>query len=233
VTGRRPRRITHAGRGLAAGALALLTAACSSGSSGNTNYAQFYQLMRESLSASFGKIRVTRDQAAAVSYASMGYSLDGGNQAMLILATDNGGELLWTSSAHVVIVTRQGRIVRTLGLDHDLAGLTTRNNTPPAPLTAALQAPFTSTRLQDFPELGLYGIQVSCRAYSVGRQNIKILGQSVSTLRVDESCRSSRPDWSFTDNFWLDSESGLVWRSRQHVHPNGAAVETEIFRPPG
>lgn len=233
MTVRKPYRAARAVRGLAGGALAILLASCSSSGSGNTNYAQFYQLMRESLSASFGKIRVTRDQAASVAYASMGYSLDGGNQAMLILATDSGGELLWTSSAHVVIVTRQGRIVRTLGLGHDLSGLTTRNNTPSPPLTAAIQAPFTSTRLQDFPELGLYGVEVSCRATATGRQSIKILGQAVPTVRVDESCRSSRPDWSFTDNFWVDGDSGLVWRSRQHVHPNGGTVETEIFRPPG
>jgi len=233
VTGRIPRRVLHAIRGLAGGALAFAVASCSSSNSGNTNYAQFYQLVRESLSASFGKIRVTRDQAASVAYASMGYSLDGGNQAMLILATDSGGELLWTSAAHVVIVTRQGRIVRTLGLDHDLSGLTTRNNAPPPPLTAAFQAPFTSTRLQDFPELGLYGIQVSCRAHMVGRQSINILGQAVPAVRVDESCRSSQPDWSFTDNFWVDGDNGLVWRSRQHVNPKGGTVETEIFRPPG
>jgi len=229
-------RRSRAVRGLASGALTfslVLLAACSSSSSGNTNYTQFYQIMRQSLSASFGKVRVTRDQAAAISFASMGYSLDGGNQAMLILATDNGGELLWTSSAHVVIVTRGGRVVRTLGLDHDLSGLTARNNTPPPPLAAAMQAPFTSTRLEDFPELGLYGVEVSCRAHMVGRQSIQILGQAVSAVRVDESCRSNRPEWSFTDNFWVDAGSGLVWRSRQHVHPQGGTVETEIFRPPG
>ena len=229
-------RRSRAVRGLASGALTfslVLLAACSSSSSGNTNYTQFYQIMRQSLSASFGKVRVTRDQAAAISFASMGYSLDGGNQAMLILATDNGGELLWTSSAHVVIVTRGGRVVRTLGLDHDLSGLTARNNTPPPPLAAAMQAPFASTRLEDFPELGLYGVEVSCRAHMVGRQSIQILGQAVSAVRVDESCRSNRPEWSFTDNFWVDADSGLVWRSRQHVHPQGGTVETEIFRPPG
>jgi len=214
-------------------ALALLAASCSSAGSGNTNYAQFYQLVRQSLSASLGKIRVTRDQAASVSYASMGFSLDGGNQSMLVLATDSGGELLWTSAAHVVIVTRDGRIVRSLGLGHDLSGLTTPHGASRPLLSAALSGPFTSTRLEDFPELGRYGVQLSCRAHMVGRLSIKILGQSIPVTRVDESCRSSQPEWSFTDNFWLDSESGLVWRSRQHVHPQGGTVETEIFRPPG
>ena len=220
-------------RGLAGGALAFLAASCSSSGSGNTNYSQFYRLIRQSFSASLGKVRVTRDQAASVTYASMGYSLDGGNQAMLILATDSGGELLWTSGAHVVIVTRGGRIVRSLGLDHDLSGLTTRNTAAPPPLFSAMHGPIASTRLEDYPELGLYGVQVSCRARMVGRQSVKILGQAIPTVRVDESCHSDRPDWSFTDNFWVDGDSGLVWRSRQHVHPQGGTVETEIFRPPG
>jgi len=216
-----------------AGTLAMLAASCSSAGSGNTNYAQFYQLVRQSLSASFGKIRVTRDQAASVSYASMGFSLDGGNQTMLVLATDSGGELLWTSAAHVVIVTREGRIVRSLGLGHDLAGLTTPSGATTPPLSAALRSPFASTRLEDFPELGRYGVQLSCRAQLVGRQSIKILGQAIAAVRVDESCHSSEPEWSFTDSFWLDGDSGLVWQSRQHVHPQGGTVETEIFRPPG
>jgi len=229
VTGRKFRAI----RSAASAALALLLASCGSASSGNTNYSQFYKLMRQSVSASFGNVRVTREQAAAVPYASMGYALDGGNQIMLVLATDSGGEMLWTSAAHVVIVTRQGRIVRTVGLGHDLSSLTTRNSgTLPAP-SAAIQAPFTSTRLEDFPELGLYGISVSCRAHLVGRQSIKILGQAIATFRIDEACQSDRLEWSFTDSFWVDSDSGLVWRSSQHVHPKGGLVETEIFRPPG
>ena len=228
-----PRRLAQAARALRMAALAVLAASCSSGGSGNTNYTQFYTLMRQSLSASFGKVRVTREQAAAISYASMGYSLDGGNQTMLILATDSGGELLWTSAAHVVIVTRDGRIVRTLGLGRDLSGVTAPSGSSITPLTAALQGPFTSTRLEDFPELGRYGVQLFCRAHTAGRQSIKILGQPIAAIRVDESCRSERPEWTFTDNFWLDSDNGQVWRSRQHVHPQGGVVETEIFRPAG
>jgi hypothetical protein len=229
VTGLRSRAV----RILASGALTFLAAACSSSSSGNTNYSQFYQIMRQSLSASFGNARITREQAAAIPYATMGYSIDGGNQALLVLGTDSGGELLWTSAAHVVIVTRDGRIVRTLGLGQDLSGLTTRSNQAlPAPATA-VHGPFSSARLEDFPELGLYGVLVTCRAHLAGRQNIKILGQAIATFRVDEACSSAKPDWSFTDSFWVDGDNGLVWRSRQHVHPKGGVVDTEIFRPPG
>ena len=188
--------------------------------------------MKQSLSATFGKVRVTRDQAASIPYASMGYRLDDGNQALLVLATDSGGELLWTGPSHAVIVTREGRIVRTVGLGNDLAGMTMRGGSDPAPAMAA-QGPFSSIRLEDFPELGLYGTLVSCRAHLVGRQRIEILGQAITTNRVDEACQSQRPDWSFVDSYWVDTDNGLVWRSRQHIHPKGAEIETEVFRPPG
>ena len=218
-------------RGLAAAAM-LFLAGCSSSDSGNTNYTQFYQLAKQSFSASFGNVRVTRDQAASIPYASMGYSLDGGNQMMLVLATDSTGELLWTGPTHAVIVTRDGRIVRTVGLGHDLAALTTREGASPPP-NAAVQGPFSTTRLEDFPELGLYGTRVSCRAHLVGRQTVNILGQGVVTNRVDEACRSEKPEWSFVDSYWVDPDNGQVWRSRQHIHPKGGEIETELFRPPG
>ena len=215
------------------GALALLASACSSSNSGNTSYSQFYTVLRQSWSGSFGKLRITREQAASIPYASLGYSLDGGNQGLLVLATDSGGDLLWTSAAHVVIVTRDGRIVRTVGLGQDLSNVTARDQSGLPPVAAAVRAPFSTIRLEDFPDLGLYGERLSCQARLGGRQSIKILGQSIATLRVDETCNSRNPDWSFTDNFWIDKDSGFVWRSRQNVHPKGPLVETEIFRPPG
>lgn len=225
----RPRLI----KGIACSALALIGAGCSSGGSINSNYIQFYQLLRQSMSASFGNIRVTREQAAAIPYASLGYTIDGGNQGLLVLATDSGGDLLWTSAAHVVIVTRDGRIVRTVGLGRDLSNVTSRDQSGGAPVAAAVRAPFSSTRLKDFPDLGLYGVRVSCRTTLAGRQSVKILGQAIAALRVEEICDSQNPDWSFTDSFWVDKDSGFVWKSRQHVHPKGPLVEIEIFRPPG
>jgi hypothetical protein len=132
----------------------------------------------------------------------------------------------------VVIVTRDGRIVRTLGLAHDLSGLTLRDKTLPPP-AAAVQGPFGSSRLEDFPELGLYGVLVNCHTRLIGRQKIDVLGQAITTNRVEEACVSRKPDWSFVDSYWVDPDNGLVWRSQQHIHPKGTVVETEIFRPPG
>ena len=54
-----------------------------------------------------------------------------------------------------------------------------------------------------------------------------------ATRKVDESCRSDALDWTFTDSYWIDPQSTLVWRSIQHVGPKGEKIEIETLRPPG
>ena len=85
----------------------------------------------------------------------------------------------------------------------------------------------------DLPDLQVFGAPLLCTAAYRGAQTIKILGSGVSTFRIDESCRSPSLNWSFTDNYWLDAQSGMVWRSVQHLSPKGEKVETEILRPAG
>ncbi len=212
-------------------AVSLLLAGCSADS--NSDYAQFWQILRSGAAASFGNQSVTRKQAADIPYASMGWRLDGSNQSIIILATDNNGEQLWTSAARIVIVTHAGRVVRTVGLGHDLGGARPRGSGALAPPAAALKQPFTSTRLVDYPDTGHYGVELVCRARAVGRQTIAILGRNIATTRIEEDCTSKTLRWRFTDSYWVDPQDGTVWRTRQHIHPRLGVLETELFRPPG
>ncbi|MDE2135350.1 MAG: YjbF family lipoprotein [Alphaproteobacteria bacterium] len=172
--------------------------------------------------------RVTLEQAAAVPYASMGVRLGDSPEAMIILAGDAGGQRLWTSAAGVAIMTNDGRIVRTSGFEHNLGGYESRVG---APGENGVQV----VRWQaDFTDLNLYSVLITCRDRPVGDETIVILGKSIRTRHVVESCASdaSRLDWSFENTYWTDPVSGLVWRSIQHVHPQLDAIETEILRPP-
>ena len=101
-----------------------LLGGCSS--DGSSNYSQIWQVIRNSVSGSFGNRKVTRDQAASIPYASMSWHLKGDNQNIIVLATDSGGRRLWTAAAHSVLVTQEGRLVRSVGLGHDLGSLTPR-----------------------------------------------------------------------------------------------------------
>ncbi len=217
-------------RKLALGAALLALAGCNS--TGQSDWSNYYRLMRDSFHASFGDGGVTREQAAAVPYASIGVRSNGNPELLLVLATDNDGDLLWTSASRIVLLTRQGRVVRTVGLGHDLSGQTPGSAGLPPP-AAALRGPFSSTRVADFSDIGMFGVSLSCNARAAGPEIIRILGQAISTVRVDEACRNTNQRWSFVDNFWVDPQNGFVWRARQHLHPRGGVVETEILRPPG
>lgn len=215
-----------------AGALAaaLLLSGCSSGGS---DWGQYVQILRQSFQGSFKRQSVSRAQAAAIPYASLGYRIDGGHEAILVLATDNNGDLLWTAASHVVLLTRGGRVVRSVGLPHDIAGTVPQGTTTLPPLADALQASYRSTRAIDLPDIGAYGVMLNCVTTAQGPQTISIIGTAIATVRVDETCRSTNPRWSFTDNYWIDAKTGFVWHSVQHLHPSGTTIQTEIFRPPG
>ena len=215
----------------AAFALSLFVGGCSS--TGDSDYSQFYQALRQSIGAGFGDGRVTKDQAAAIPYASLGYRVNDGSEQLLVLATDSNGEQLWTSAAHIVIATRGGRIVRTVGLPANVAAVTPAGAQTIPLLTTALSGPVSYSKLADLPDSRIYGAALACRLMYRGKQTIVILGRGISTVKIDESCASSALNWSFTDSYWLDADTGLAWKSIQHISPVQGKIETTILRPPG
>jgi len=215
----------------AALAILFMLAGCSS--SGTSDYSQFYRAVRQSVAASFGDARITKAQAAAIPYASMGYRVNGGAEQLVVLATDANGEQLWTSAAHIVIVTRGGRITRTVGLEHDVSGVTPKSGQQIPDVGAALKDNVTYTRLEDFPDIPAYGAALVCTLSRKRAQTIVILGRGIATIRIDEICRGTDLKWSFMDSYWIDPGTGLAWRSRQHLNPKGVVIDTEILRPPG
>lgn len=213
--------------------LAVLLLASGCDSTGTSDYTLYYQAVRQSIAGSFGgNTHVTKDQAAAISYASIGYRVNDGPEQLLVLATDSGEEQLWTSAAHVVIVTRGGRIVRTVGLPHDLAAVTPQQGQQLTPLADVTRRPLTATRLEDFPDIPIYGAAIKCTASPEGPETIVILGHGITTMKINEACRSDILNWSFTDSYWVDLQNALVWRSIQHVGPKGEKIEIETLRPP-
>ena len=205
-------------------ACALGLASCSSDS--GADWSQLYEAAKLTFASDAGS--VTLKEAAAVPYASMGVRVGDGAQAMVVLASGMQSEELWTSSARIALLTRGGRIVRTSGFAHNLSAFA---GDDPLPLFRdPAHAPVETTRQVDFWDMNLFAVTLHCRIASRGEDKVSILGASIDTHRVEENCTSEKPDWSFTDTFWMD-KSGLVWKSVQYVHPGLDPLETEILRP--
>lgn len=178
--------------------------------------------------SSSGAHRITYEQAAAIPYASMGFSIGDGPEFLVVLATEGGGPQLWTSSSRVALLTQKGRIVRTAGLGHDLAGLQLQSS--PHDDASSEEISFTV----DLSDIGIYNLVVRCHRKSEDPEVIQILGRSIHTKRINEDCstKGGAITWSFRNTFWVDARTGFVWKSSQHVHPDLDAVDTETLRPP-
>lgn len=216
---------------LAAFLAAMVLGGCSS--SGSSDYAAYFQAVRESWHGSFGNGAVTRQQAAAVPYASMGVRFGDGQENLLVLGSDTGGDELWTSRAHIVVLTHDGRIRRTVGLANDLTALAPKAGVDLPPPFAALKGPVVFNLSADFADLGVYAAPIACRMTARGAETVVILGHGIHAVRVSELCRATSLNWFFTNSYWIDPENGFVWRSIQNLHPKGLIARTEIFRPPG
>ena len=216
---------------LATLASALVLQGCTSSGPGQNYWSQYWDLLGQAYRNSFTTQSISLEQAAAIPYASLGYRIDNGSQNLLVLAADTNGDLLWTAASRVVLLTRGGRIIRTVNLPSDRAATTAQNGAALPALADALKAPYRSTRLVDVPDIGAYGVALNCMTAARRRELITILGTAISTIRVDETCSSTAPRWSFTDSYWIDPDSGFAWRSVQHLHSK-ARLEIEILRPP-
>lgn len=212
--------------------LATITALCLNGcqSDGKSSIGTLAEIIAQGNTGLFGGVDVQLEQAAKIPFASMGYRVNGGNQNILILATEVSGDLLWTSPEKVVVVTRAGRIIQTVGLGGDLGRTTPSIERVLLPPESAIESSFNSTRLYDFPDRGLYGIAVACHARVVGDANIIILGRIIPTIEIGEDCVSTDLTWNFTDTFWVGKQTGRVLRARQHIHPSGKKIEVEVLR---
>ena len=221
----------HIGRVLpavCAAGLALLMAGCSSERSA------VWRGLYESAKASVQKPPVvTLDQAAAIPYATLGVRVDGGQEGIAVLATDNSGQKLWASGKTVTLVTIDGRIQRTVGLAHNLSWSTIAGDPAGSNPLQRWKTPRRTSWTADYNETGQYSVQVSCDERPAGTETILILGQRIDTLRIDAQCSSPALNWRFTNVYWVGLSDGVLWRSIQYIHPKLGPIEMETLRPPG
>jgi hypothetical protein len=65
----------------------------------------------------------------------------------------------------------------------------------------------------------------------LGEEQIQILEHSHRVLRVRESGTFVHDGVAFQNEFWVDPETGFVWKSRQFLVPGLPAVEFEVLKP--
>lgn len=184
------------------------------------------------IDSSFGnRAAFDADYPDKLPYASISVGLNGLKRSLLILGKAEGDELHWISADRGVLVTRHGRLVRTVGFTENLSrtdfsgedfvnGKTfpTLGKQPPPP------------RIIDLSPGNRFGIKIESSLELTSKEVVEIGPHRHDTTRIDEHCVAPLLRWKFTNSFWLDAY-GKVWRSTQHFSPTAPAISIEVTKP--
>lgn len=177
------------------------------------------------------KSNITAQQVADIPYASLLAKIGSGPLSTLILGKVEGEYLHWFSADRAVIVTRNGRVIKTAGLPQNLSSSRPLDADPLDSL-ANLSAPAYPHRRQvDISPGGIYGAILTLRLVPVGTETIEILGQSHNTVVFTEEGEGDGLKWSFRNAYWCDRDTGFIWKSIQNYVPSAPPLEIQVGKP--
>lgn len=163
----------------------------------------------------------------------MAAKLGRGRRGLTILGYQNGKQLHWFTGDRTVLVTSDGRLVRTVGLPANLEATELLDRDPLTEPWGRLEAasPHRLRRLVDLLPGDHYGVMITSQFQILGRQVVEIAELKFYTVSILEQCSARGLGWSFENRFWIGVENGLVWKSIQHIHPDLPPVELELLKP--
>lgn len=175
---------------------------------------------------------ITRQQVADLPYATILGKIGRGPMSLLVLGRYDGEDLHWISADRNVLVTRNGRLMKTVGLPTNIVR-TRLAGTDPLVSGAAVRAAADRevVRYIDVMPGGFFGVSVESAYETLGEERIEILGLAYDTVVVQERNAVPLMDWKHRNRFWIDRDTGFVWRSLQHFAPGIPPVEINVSKP--
>ena len=176
-----------------------------------------YEAIKDAL-IGYPDLSITREIVENIPYASALLKIGKGSQGLIILESIENKNYLWVSRDNVYIVTKDGRIERSLGLINNLNKITSINQsfkdllTKPNPVTEYYS-------YYSFEDPVLFDLKVSITIINKGIQEVEILGERKKLILIEESISSELIGWKEKNKFWVDPNNYFVWKSEQNISP--------------
>ncbi len=174
-------------------------------------------------------IELTPEEIEAVPYASAYLKIGDQKQVFVVLAfaehnpVTGKTQLKWVSADKAMIVTENGHIVKTVGLqNNNIAGL---HNSIPAFTKAATKYDVS----YDWAEQYRYGFPAEITRTFQGSETLTTPVSSTQTDVYRESVNFSSLSYNVDNYYWVD-EQGNVVKTRQYLGPNMQPIELTILK---
>ncbi|WP_448097770.1 YjbF family lipoprotein [Luteibacter yeojuensis] len=175
------------------------------------------------------KVEPTAASVAATPYFQLQVNGPEG-EAILVLAKAEHGQLGWYGTGNDIVFTRDGVVVKTVGLPQNLDGSAFPSADPFKTGLQRLSGPLDYTRRMDWSPGYRYGVVVQAHLEPKALEDVEILGTVRRLRRVDEQLGVPGLGTRMTNRYWVDPADGFIWKSRQYIAP-GVPLELIQLRP--
>lgn len=189
-----------------------------------------YTTLKDSLTQSPDS-SISDDQLQQIPYSVSYIRLGNSPQAMVVLESAQGSDRVWVSAQKEYVVTRYGRVVRTTGLEQNIADLHFNGQAPFAKGLASLKAiDYKTSGTIDLMPGYHYGLPFTATYKVVGQELVDINGDKKSLTRVDEAYSIPSVNYHVTNYYWLNQQ-GLVMKSMQQPIPGFSSFNLTLLKP--
>ena len=194
------------------------------------SFSYAYESIKNAL-VGYTDLDITRDVVENIPYASALIKIGKGTQGLVILERIENNNYLWVSKDSVYIVTKDGRIERSIGLLNNLTKITSIDQSFKELLTK--QTPVTEYySYYSFEQPLLLDLKVSISIAIKGIQEIEILGEKKKVILIEENISSELIGWKGKNKFWVDPDDYFVWKSVQNISPKLPKFTFQVTKRP-
>lgn len=214
-----------------AGALAVLLGACSD--KGETDIVKVGRIAFEAYfpDEPVARTELTRAQIEQIPSAVLALSFEENPRVFIVPLARNGDYLTYMDSQRRGFVMHDGAVTGTLGIGFDLDAVKAAGNDPVFNQTPLADWPGQVDRSYQYQvrDGAGYVISLTCTYQKVARERIEIIEQFYDVVRIAETCTNRARQ--VTNLYWVDDETGFIWRSVQWVSPKQPQLTIEVVRP--
>lgn len=176
-------------------------------------------------------ITVSDEYIRALPYSTMYLRLNDGQQIFVVLGYVEQEQSKWLTQDQAMIVTRNGRLLKTTGLHTNLLDVTPAAQDP-LNTAFALHDGARWTRNIRWTEDDHYrSATLTSEFFSAGETVLHLAGEPVRSQIWHENVRSTTPERTWQNTFWIEAATGHVRRSEQTLGAGVVPVEMTFLKP--
>lgn len=171
---------------------------------------------------------ITQQLVDQIPYASLTLKIGKGPKGLMILESVRDKENTWISADSIYLVEKNGRIIKTEGLENNLKTVIIPSFSFKEVMEGALEN-LNAYYSYSNPELN--NLELKFSYFIQGKEKVTILDKKLDLTLINEEVRNDYLGWHFTNQYWVD-EKFFVWKSIQNISPLIPEFNIEVTKKP-